>query len=205
MGLSRAEKPRILRLVPHGGDVGAESRSRRDRRASSRRLARQSLDAGHQRRQDFLALRLTDRTRAERRRNEIADLAPARTPRGWQKRQIVAGSGGGDRDRIGDGASSADEAPQRLAIPGRARAATKAVPCAVVSSRRSAHLASAIASLLTSMSARQSPAAARKASANRIASVARRTDGGGVRRASRRATAASTMSPASTAHSRPCE
>jgi hypothetical protein len=84
-------------------------------------------------------------------------------------------------------------------------AARNAAPCAVVSRRRSAEAVSATASALISINSGQSAdAAARKAAANRMASERGAPN-------SRRSTSqtsregASTMSPASTAHSSPCE
>ena len=72
------------------------------------------------------------------------------------ERQVVAGRGGGDGDRIGDALLARRLRKGSQSHAARA-AATKAVPCAVVSSRRSAEAASATASAFVSISAGQSP------------------------------------------------
>ena len=165
---SRLERRRLARQSPRSA-AAARARS------SARRSGRSARGASRRRR-DWR----TERTKAE-------GASPARA---------MARRGGGDGDRIGD-ALRPGEADRSGSQSQAARAArTKAAPCAVVSSRRSAESASATGEFVDFRERRPVGGGRRaKACANSIAS--RRGAPNGQRSASQAASErASPMSPA---------
>src|SRR5208337_2084335 len=66
---SRPEQPRILRLVAHRGDIGAEGARTQVGEGRARRLAGEGAEARNERRLDFLAVGLADRPKAHHRRD----------------------------------------------------------------------------------------------------------------------------------------
>ena len=118
----------------------------RSARRRSRGLARKRADARQERGQNFLPRRSGRSGRAARRRRRGWRAARARRPaRLCFERQTVAGRRGGDGDRIGDPIRLPRASRNGSQSQAARAAATKAEPCAVVSSRRSAEAASATA------------------------------------------------------------
>ena len=111
-----------MRLVAHGGDVGAERRAAEVRERRARGLPGQGPNARQKRGEDCLAVRLPDRAETKSGGDEIGRLREGERLETGSKREPVAAGRGGDRDGIGDGAVRRPiEPPQRLAIPGCAR------------------------------------------------------------------------------------
>src|SRR5580704_3577751 len=73
-GRSGSEQSRILRLVTHGGDVGAERAGAKVGQAGARRLTGKRAYAGDERRLDLLAVGLANRPEAHDGRDGGSDL-----------------------------------------------------------------------------------------------------------------------------------
>ena len=169
-------------------------------------LARQGPNARQERGENLLAVRLPDRPETQSGGDEIGGLGEDESLEAGAERQTVPARRRGDGDRIGDAAVRRPvEPPQGSQSQAARAAATNAAPCAVVSRRRSAE---AVEGDRERVDLDKRRPIGRRGGAKR----GREQDGVRARRAEFQkidepasSEDASTMSPASTAHSSPCE